>query len=317
WAYFMRGFLPVLQSDAASARPWLAKAAEVARRTGDLSMLSQTVAMASIAETMLGEFDTAALMLEEANAAAVEIPDDPAPTLSVLQARTLNGFLQGDIEMVRKASTEGIRISREVNDLYALDVMLGELGSATLLGGGDPEKAKLLYAEALRIAREIDDRLMQYYLLDAFAYLAATTNPRHAAQLLGAADVIRLGAGAEVLPFLAPMNEQTEEKAIAALGVSKFEAELNTGKVMGREAAVRLALGESAPVAETNHAGADILGKRETDVARLIAEGLSNKQIGARLFISERTVDSHVRSILNKLGVNSRAQIASWVASLQ
>jgi DNA-binding NarL/FixJ family response regulator len=39
------------------------------------------------------------------------------------------------------------------------------------------------------------------------------------------------------------------------------------------------------------------------------------KQIGARLFISEHTVDSHVRSILNKLGFGSRAQIAAWIAS--
>ena len=58
------------------------------------------------------------------------------------------------------------------------------------------------------------------------------------------------------------------------------------------------------------------LAKREADVARLVADGLTNKQIGARLFISERTVDSHVRSILNKLGVGSRAQIAAWVATL-
>ncbi|HEX9359117.1 MAG TPA: helix-turn-helix transcriptional regulator [Streptosporangiaceae bacterium] len=42
---------------------------------------------------------------------------------------------------------------------------------------------------------------------------------------------------------------------------------------------------------------------------------MTNRQIGARLFISERTVDSHVRSILNKLGFNSRAQIAAWMAS--
>ena len=55
--------------------------------------------------------------------------------------------------------------------------------------------------------------------------------------------------------------------------------------------------------------------KREADVARLVADGLSNRQIGARLFISERTVDSHVRNILNKLGFNSRAQIAGWMAS--
>jgi len=42
---------------------------------------------------------------------------------------------------------------------------------------------------------------------------------------------------------------------------------------------------------------------------------LSNKQIGARLFISENTVESHVRGILDKLGFNSRAQIAAWMAS--
>ena len=60
-----------------------------------------------------------------------------------------------------------------------------------------------------------------------------------------------------------------------------------------------------------------LLAKREADVAGLIAEGLSNKQIGARLFISERTVDSHVRSILNKLGFNSRAQIAHWIAEAE
>jgi DNA-binding NarL/FixJ family response regulator len=47
----------------------------------------------------------------------------------------------------------------------------------------------------------------------------------------------------------------------------------------------------------------------------LVAGGLSNKQIAARLFISERTVDTHVGHILNKLGFNSRAQIAAWISS--
>ena len=56
------------------------------------------------------------------------------------------------------------------------------------------------------------------------------------------------------------------------------------------------------------------LAKRELEVARLVAEGLSNKQIGARLFISEATVASHMRHIMDKLGVNSRSQIAVWMA---
>ncbi len=138
-----------------------------------------------------------------------------------------------------------------------------------------------------------------------------------AAQLLGAAETMRTEAGAGVMPFPAPFLAQAEESAIAALGASKFEAELEAGRRSSRGAAIGLALGEPAHVAAAapDGAGAGPLGKREADVARLVADGLSNKQIGGRLFISERTVDSHVRSILNKLGFNSRAQIAGWVQS--
>jgi len=45
----------------------------------------------------------------------------------------------------------------------------------------------------------------------------------------------------------------------------------------------------------------------------LISQGLTNRQIGSRLFISERTVENHVRNIMDKLGFTSRTQIAAWV----
>jgi len=137
-----------------------------------------------------------------------------------------------------------------------------------------------------------------------------------AAHLLGASDTIRVGAGATVMTPLAPYIAQAEESAAAALGRPNFGLEYEAGRRLTREAAVRLALGES-PGADgaPEQAGRGGLGRREADVARLVADGLSNKQIGARLFISKRTVDTHVRNILNKLGFNSRAQIAGWVAS--
>ena len=57
------------------------------------------------------------------------------------------------------------------------------------------------------------------------------------------------------------------------------------------------------------------LTRREREVAALVAQGLTNREIAARLFISERTAESHVEQIRNKLGFHSRAQIAAWVAS--
>ena len=55
------------------------------------------------------------------------------------------------------------------------------------------------------------------------------------------------------------------------------------------------------------------LSPRERHVARLIAHGWTNRQIGAELGVSERTVDTHVRHVLRKLGAAKRAQIASWI----
>jgi DNA-binding NarL/FixJ family response regulator len=56
------------------------------------------------------------------------------------------------------------------------------------------------------------------------------------------------------------------------------------------------------------------LSAREREVAVLIANGLTNRQIAARLVIAVRTADNHVQHIFDKLGVFSRAQVAAWVA---
>ena len=106
---------------------------------------------------------------------------------------------------------------------------------------------------------------------------------------------------------------QAEAASTATLGPIRFEAEFQAGKRLGRDAAIASVLGHPSPAPAPD--GTAPLAKRELDVARLVADGLTNKEIGTRLFISERTVDSHVRSILNKLGFGSRAQIAAWIAA--
>jgi non-specific serine/threonine protein kinase len=55
------------------------------------------------------------------------------------------------------------------------------------------------------------------------------------------------------------------------------------------------------------------LTRREKEIAALVADGLGNREIAERLYLSKRTVDSHVEHIFSKLGFSSRSQLASWI----
>ena len=103
------------------------------------------------------------------------------------------------------------------------------------------------------------------------------------------------------------------------------EARLLLGELTGDLALVRQAdaavraLGLHTLAARTSALlaarSASPLSAREQEVAALVAEGLSNRQIAERLVISERTAQNHVQHVLTKLDLSNRAQIAAWVMS--
>ncbi len=74
-------------------------------------------------------------------------------------------------------------------------------------------------------------------------------------------------------------------------------------------------LPEDAAGAQSGGAEGFDLTEREREVATLIAQGLTNRQIGTALFITEGTARLHVKHILSKLGFTSRAQIAGWAVA--
>ena len=78
---------------------------------------------------------------------------------------------------------------------------------------------------------------------------------------------------------------------------------------MSLDEAIDYALGEREPDTVTD---ASPLSRRESEVAKLVAAGMSNRRIGERLYLSERTVEGHVERIRNKLGVRSRTGVATW-----
>jgi non-specific serine/threonine protein kinase len=111
--------------------------------------------------------------------------------------------------------------------------------------------------------------------------------------------------------------ERELERARRALGAAAFEAAWTAGWTMSLDQAVEYAL--AAPEPEPTPAPAPSaegpLSAREREVAVLVAQGLTNRQIAEALVISERTADRHVANILTKLGVQNRAQVAAWVTA--
>jgi DNA-binding NarL/FixJ family response regulator len=110
------------------------------------------------------------------------------------------------------------------------------------------------------------------------------------------------------------------DEALAALAAAGREAE-QLGMVPFTEWIEQLrarrpaaAAGRRAPATAV---GGSPLSPRELEVARLVGRGLTNKQIGQDLYVSERTAENHVQHILTKLGLRNRSQIAAWVTGEQ
>ena len=102
-------------------------------------------------------------------------------------------------------------------------------------------------------------------------------------------------------------------KVRAALTEEEFTAARSEGRSMTLDEALACALlPGTAAKGQRRSQGNGPLTRREYEVAVLVAQGLSNREIGHRLSIAERTAETHIGNILNKLSFHSRVQIAAW-----
>ena len=174
---------------------------------------------------------------------------------------------------------------------------------------GSQEKAVALHHDALKQRHQIGDCAGVADSLEALAGLAAVRdNSDLAARLFGAAQALRHTGG---FPR-PPRRSQAYDADVAVLREAMVPHDLerawSQGAALGYEEAVAYASkgrgGRRRPPK-----GLDSLTPAERDVAALGAEGLTNPEIGERLFISPRTVQSHLRSVYAKLNVTSRRQL--------
>jgi DNA-binding NarL/FixJ family response regulator len=138
-------------------------------------------------------------------------------------------------------------------------------------------------------------------------------------RLLGAAETLRNAIDSARPPTHRQRRDQAMDTARVALGPARLESTFAVGlatsagqalkeveQLVANTAAEAHALLPSTPFGFT---------RREGEVADLLAQGLTNREIGQALVLSERTVETHVTHLLGKLGVRSRAQAAVRLTS--
>jgi DNA-binding NarL/FixJ family response regulator len=179
---------------------------------------------------------------------------------------------------------------------------------------------------ALTAKHELGDVIGTAYAIEALAWLAARRERyERAAWLIGAADRLwnRTGRRLSGVALMEESRQRTVKAARKALGERRYAAACAHGAALDLDAVVRDAADEAGEAARQRGGDADSTGdpavgggtatvaltRREQEIAELVASGLSNREIGTRLFISKRTVDAHVEHIFGKLEISSRVQL--------
>ena len=195
-------------------------------------------------------------------------------------------------------------------DRWQLAYALWARGYLALING-QLDRAETDLSEALTIKRIFHDTLGLALALEVLAWTTvARGNAERAAILFGGTDKLWEELGT---PLLMTQRGEYERTARNEIGDAEFDAAFERGGALTLEDTLALALRERTQQTPGTPSPTPSLTRRQREVAEMVAAGMSNKEIAAKLVISLRTAEGHVESILTKLGLKTRTQIASWV----
>ena len=320
------------------------------RELGDTRGVANTLNNLALVAQDRGDYTEAAAMLEESQALSRELGDqdgianalnnlglvardrgDAARAAALLEesltlfrqggntrgaAWSLNGLGsvardRGDTERAGVLLEEGLALCRELGDRRGIAWTLHNLG-AVAHDRGDDGRAAALHREALGLGYDTADRSIVAACTEALAGVAvARGRAEQAARLLGAAEALREAIGSP----LPPARRADYERDLAAVRAVLDEAAAAAAWAEGRALTPEQALEhEDSAHGGSGKGGGPVgpLTRREAEVTRLIARGLTNRQIAVELVITEGTVGTHVEHILRKLDFQSRTQVAAW-----
>jgi non-specific serine/threonine protein kinase len=317
---WISSFAAASQGDQSTALQSGTEALEIGRSIGDPEVVAWALQSLGVTAYLENRLDDAIAYATEtlALARAMGWPFTALSAATLLgTAHTFRGELDEGIAIAR----DGIRSSEELGETWER-AYLHHFLAVALLHKGEPDEAEVHARRSLELKRALGDLIGMAWAVEALALIAMSRGAsERSATLLGAGEAIWRSIPTTIHePFRAD-HDRTEADARAALGTTRFETAHRAGLEMTRDKVVDYALEvrpSAARAAARQPESTDgPLSRREMEVAGLLADGATNLQVAARLFISERTVESHVASIFNKLGVDSRLQVARWFASTQ
>jgi predicted ATPase/class 3 adenylate cyclase/DNA-binding CsgD family transcriptional regulator len=315
------GSMAIYAGDLTAAEAHLTRGLTLARRVGaQPERLVELLVSLGLLEYRRREPGLGRAQFEEALVIARQAADASgmAMTLGHLGRLALS---EGDTAGAHASFAENVDLARAIGDTEQLGMALCDLASARI-ASGELEVARRLILEAAHTSRRLN-WWYQVRVLDAVAqWLFAVGSVDEAVAYLSAADRTRPGTEMDWDPDRVATRDGLVGRASKVLHRSAFDAAWATGQTLSLSAvlergvtSMETTVVNAGVTSARGPRGRRDLSPRELEVFALVADGRSDGEIAAELFISKKTASAHVAHIKNKLGVESRVEIA--VAALR
>jgi len=279
----------------------------LARANGKVEELAYALFCAANAHAQIGEV-TAAEMYDEASSLLKGSSNHRLVTM-VREGIAFRAVERGDCTVASDILVDCVATARADDDVTATADYLESFAWAHL-ALNDEETAGGAFKESLAMSRSFTGIGQISHCLQGLSCVAAIRGDDQRALRLAAAAYRVVGEwSVRSDTWKKGQAEGWQRRSRHRLGSRKSDDAWKQGRALTLDQAIDYALGESEP-----DLAIDVgpLSRREREVARLVAAGMTNQQIAERLFIAERTAEGHVERIRNKLGVRSRTEVATW-----
>ncbi|WP_236244599.1 LuxR C-terminal-related transcriptional regulator [Streptomyces sp. CC210A] len=308
WALHHRALAAAFRGELAAAAGLFGEAAARHRGGGDLAGAMECTFKHAIVLTMLGHTDRALALCRECRS-VTSAHGETWIRADALFAESLIRWETGDRGAADGLARQAIRLLRPLGDLWGIALCVEILAWSAASDGGTRRAACLL-----GVLRSLWEAIGGALFAAPFMAASHERCERETRGALPTAEferMLRHGAGLDFDEALAYVLEEPSARlpddvprdtpSPAAARTARSAAPPPSPRGTARAA------GSAGPYSGTE------LTRREREVADLVAAGLGNQEIAARLVIARRTAESHVGRALAKLGLTSRTQLAAWV----